>query len=446
MDTGTTILIRRIVAFWRAGLLAHRDFRLMWLSSTATSFGGQITMLALPLTAVTMLDATPAQMGILVALEALPFTLFSLHAGVLIDRMRRLPILIAGEAAICLALLAVPASTMLGVLSMPILYAVGFVLGTVFVVVGSASQVYLTQLAGRERLIEANSLFTASESTARLTGPGLAGALIQALTAPLAIVFDCLTFVASLLLLTRIRHVEPVPVTSPDASVTREIREGLALVLRHPILRPLTLVSTAWFVVFQGFLTLQTLYATRELGLSAAALGGAHMIGGAGALLAAVAARRATRRFGTGVPILFGVLCSAIAWSMLALMPRSDHGFVLLGAALFVFDFGVTLYWINYSSLRQAVTPDGMLGRMTATMRFFTVAAAPLGALAAGHAAEAFGMRETFAGMAVIVAGMVALLYLRSGLRDVPDVSRIDPLTDAAGAGSSRSKLAASEH
>jgi MFS family permease len=418
--------LHRLLALWRAGLLAHRDFRLMWLSSTATSFGGQITMLALPLTAVVMLDATPAQMGWLVGLEALPFSLFSLHAGVLIDRVRKLPIILVCELVICVALLTIPVSALVGRLSMPLLYVVGFVLGTVFVFVGSAAQVYLTQLAGRERLIEANSLFIGAESTARLTGPGFAGLLIQWLSAPLAIFFDCLTFVASLLLLMRIRNDESRPAKAKNPSIHREIREGLALVLGHPILRPLTLVSTSWFVVFQGWVALQTLYATRELGLSPGELGAAHMVGGAGALISSVMAGRITRRLGTGVPILIGVGCSAAAWLLLALVPRNDHAFATLGAAMFVFDFGIMLYWINYASLRQAVTPDAMLGRMTATMRFFTVAAGPLGALAAGHAAEAFGLRQTFAGMGVLVLGMVALLYFRTGLRRIPDVSTIE--------------------
>ena len=195
--------------------------------------------------------------------------------------------------------------------------------------------------------------------------------------------------------------------------------------LGHPILRPLVLVSTSWFIVFQGWMALQTLYATRELGLMPGELGAAHMIGGAGALLSSFVASRFTRRLGTGVPILIGVACSAASWMLLAVTPKTDHSLAVLGAALFVFDFGIMLYWINYASLRQAVTPDRMLGRMTATMRFFTVAAAPLGAYAAGHAAEAFGLRQTFAGMALLVIGMVALLYLRTDLRDVPDVSRL---------------------
>lgn len=423
--------IDKLTGVWRSGLLADRDFRLMWLASSATSFGGQVTMLALPLTAVTLLDATPAQMGIMVAFETLPFSLFALHAGVLIDRARKLPIILACEVAICAGLAAIPLAAVTGHLTMTWMYVVSFVLGIAFVFVGGASQVYLTQLAGRENLIGANSLFLASESTARLTGPGIAGLLIQRLTAPIAILADCATFVISLLLLRRIRHAESAPkrrssAEGPATSVTREIREGLALVLSHPILRPLTFVSTGWFIVFQGWVTLQTLYATRELGLSAGELGAAHILGGAGALLAAVLARHATRRFGTGPTILVGVSCSALSWSLLALMPASAGALWTLGGALFVFDFGITLYWIAYASLRQAVTPDHMLGRMTSTMRFFTVAAGPIGALIAGHAGEAIGIRATLLAMSALVVGMVAILYFATGLKHVPDVSRLN--------------------
>lgn len=418
-------LATRLAAFVRASLLARRDFRLIWLSSTVTSFGGQITLLALPLTAVTMLDATPTQMGFLVALEALPFSLLSLHAGVLVDRMRRLPIILVCEATICLTLLVVPLAATLGLLSMPLLYVTGFVLGVTFVFVGSAAQVYLTQIAGRDRLVEANSLFIASESTATLTGPGIAGLLIQWVTAPIAIVLDCIGFVFSLLLLGRIRHVETLPARSETPSATREIREGLALVLGHPILRPLTMVSSSWYVIFQGWIALQTLYATRDLGLSAGQLGAAHMAGGAGALLAAFAARHVARRFGAGMSILAGVACPAFAWLLLAFLPPGPHAFAALGVSFFVFDFGVMLYWINYASLRQAVTPDAMLGRMTATMRFFTVAPGPLGAIIAGHAAEEFGVRPTFAAMGLLLIAVVALLYARTSLRDIPDVSAI---------------------
>ena len=415
-------LFASLVAVWRSGLLGHCDFRWMWLSATTTSFGGQVTILALPLTAVTLLDASPSQMGVLVALEAVPFTLFSLHVGVFIDRVRKLPVLVACEAAIGLTLFVVPLAAWFGVLSMAVMYGVGFLLGTAFVVVGTASQVFLTQLAGRDRLIEANSLFVASDSVARLTGPGLAGLMIQWLSAPFAIVVDCIGFVVSFVFLTRIRVVEAAPATRPIAA-WREIREGLVLVLGHPILRPLTLASTAWFVLFQGFLALELIFASRDLDLSAGQIGAAHMFGGSGALVSAIAARHATRRFGMGAPILFGIFCSGVAWMLLAAVPRSDHAFLLMGASLFFFDFGVMLYWINYASLRQAVTPDAMLGRMTATMRFFTVAAAPQGAWCAGLAGERFGLRATLFAVGAGVVAMSSALYALSNLRHVPDLS-----------------------
>ncbi len=406
------------------GLLAESDFRLMWMASTITSFGGQITLLALPLTAVLLLNASPTQMGTMAALEAIPFTLFSLQAGVLVDRLRKLPILLIGEIFIGLTLAAIPVMHFFGVLSMHVLYVVGFGLGVSFVVVGTAAQVFLTHLAGRERLIEANSLFTASDSAARLTGPGVAGILIQLLGAPVAIAADCLGFIFSVLLLQRIRFKEDVAIEQVKLAMWREIKAGLALVKSDPILRTLTFCACIWFLLFQGFITLDTLFASRGLGLSPGQIGIAHMVGGGGAMLAAVTAKFLTRRFGMGVPILIGIGCSGIAWMLIATIASGQFAFALLGLCLFLLDFGVTTYWINYSTLRQSVTPDALLGRMTATMRFFTVAPAPFGAYLSGWLGETIGLRATLAGLgaSAILLGLIAMLV--TNLRRVPDLTR----------------------
>jgi MFS family permease len=162
---------------WRS-----RDFRKLWLSLTITSFGAQITNLALPLTAALLLNATPMQMGILVALETLPFALVSLHAGVLLDRVRKLPVIIFADVGRGIALLAIPIAAWLGSLSMEILFAVGFLCGVQNVVGGAAYQVLLAQMAGRKRLVEVNAKFARGETSAALIGPGLAGGLIQLLT------------------------------------------------------------------------------------------------------------------------------------------------------------------------------------------------------------------------------------------------------------------------
>src|SRR5436190_14917440 len=187
------------------GLWLSPDFRRLWSSLTITAFGSQITNLALPLTAALLLHATPLQMGVLIALETLPFALVSLHAGVLLDRVRKLPIVIASDLVRGIALLAIPVAAFTHVLSIEILYAVGFLCGVQNVVGGAAYQVLLAQLAGRTRLVEANAKITLGETSSVLVGPGLAGLLIQALTAPFAIVLDALTFFASALML---RHVK----------------------------------------------------------------------------------------------------------------------------------------------------------------------------------------------------------------------------------------------
>jgi Na+/melibiose symporter-like transporter len=307
---------------------------------------------------------------------------------------------------------------------MAVLYGVGFLLGTAFVVVGTAGQVFLTHLAGRARLIEANSLFTASESAARLSGPGVAGALIQWLGAPYAILADCAGFVASLLMLTRIRVDEAVADIAERRPLRSEIAEGVRLVWQHPILRSLTVCAALWMLLFQGYASLATLYASRELGLSAGRIGLAHMLAGSGALLAATLAARITRRFGMGTPILAGMFSCGLAWILFAHIARGEHAFALMGAALFFLDFGATVYWINYSTLRQSVTPDELLGRMTATMRFFTVALAPLGALGAGLLAESIGLRATLTLVGLAVIALALLTFRVSGLRRVPDLSR----------------------
>ena len=416
--------IHRLRQWVLRGLLADRNFRLMWGASTITSFGGQITLLALPLTAVLLLNASPKQMGIMAALESIPFTLFSLQAGVLIDRLRKLPILVIGEFIVGATLLAIPALQFAGLLTMHVLYAIGFLLGVSFVVVGTAAQVFLTNLAGRERLIEANSLFTASDSAARLTGPGVAGILIQLLGAPFAIVADCCGFLVSVLLMKRIKFQEAPAASKGEMAMWNEIKAGLALVKRDPILRTLTFCATGWILLFQGFLTLDTLFASRQLQLSPGQIGIAHMLGGGGAMLAAVAARMLTRRFGMGTPILIGIGCAGLSWILISLIEPGRYAFALLGVCLFLLDLGVTTYWINYSTLRQSVTPDAMLGRMTATMRFFTVAPAPIGAYLAGWLGETIGLRATIAsvGLGAILLGAFALAL--SNLRRVPDLSK----------------------
>ena len=378
------------------GLWRRPDFVTLWMSLTITSFGAQITNLALPLTAAVMLSATPWQMGVLVALETLPFALVSLHAGVLLDRVRKLPIVIAMNIGRGLALLAIPVAAFTDTLSIELLYVIGFVCGAQNVVGGAAYQVLLAQMAGRRRLVEANAKFSLGENTASLVGPGVAGGLIQLLTAPFAIALDALTFFVSATMLRRIRTPQDVVHVDGKVSVWREIAEGLRLVRRNRTLWALAWLAGLWQLLHHMQLAVLILFATRELSLSAGAIGLVYIFGGLGCLLAATTAQRLSQRFGVGTVIVGGLGLTAVGWQAYGFIGGPAWVAVpAFGLAMLVFDFGGTLWGINYLALRQAITPDRLLGRMTATMRFMAVAMAPLGSLAGGALATAIGLRAT---------------------------------------------------
>jgi MFS family permease len=386
-----TLLRRRFRGLWLSP-----DFRKLWGSLTITSFGAQITNLALPLTAALLLHASPMQMGILVALETLPFALFSLHAGVLLDRMRKLPVVIAADLGRAFALAAIPIAAWFGALSIELLFAVGFLCGVQNVVGGAAYQVLLAQMAGRKRLVEANAKTALGETSAALIGPGLAGGLIHVLTAPFAIALDAITFVVSALMLRRIVARNDVERPPSETSVWHEIAEGLRLVWENRTLWGLAWLAGLWQFLHHMQIAVLILFATRELALSAGAIGFAYACGGLGCVLASAFAERLSARFGVGRVIVHGLILTALGWQAFGLLGGSGWtAMVALGAAMLVFDFGAILYAINYLSLRQAITPDRLLGRMTATMRFLTVASAPLGSLVGGALATGIGLRGT---------------------------------------------------
>jgi len=410
--------LRRQFARLFHGLWRNPEFVKLWGSLTITAFGAQITNLALPLTAAVLLHATPWQMGVLVALETLPFALVSLHAGVLIDRVKKLPIVIAADIARGVALLAIPVAAFTDSLSIEILYAVGFFCGVQNVVGGAAYQVLLAQMAGRDRLVEANAKVALGETSAALVGPGLSGGLIQLVTAPFAIIVDAVAFFASALMLRRIRARQDVVHPGPRPSVTTEIHEGLKLVWNNRTLLALSWLAGLWQILHHMQIAVLILFATRELGLSAGGVGLTYVFGGLGCVLASAFAQRLSARFGVGPIIVHGLALSALGWQMFGLISGPVWFVTLvLGCAMLMFDFGAVLWGINYLALRQAITPDRLLGRMTATMRFLTVAAAPLGSLAGGALATAIGLRGTLLTIGVLGILLVVGVVLWSPVR-----------------------------
>lgn len=387
---------------WRS-----RDFRTLWISLTITHFGGQVTFLALPLTAALMLNASPFEMGILTAVEALPYTLFGLFTGVLVDRSRKLPLIIMADVGRGLALLAVPIAAWFGVLSMPVLYIVGFLVGVGGIVGWAAYQVFMTERVGRQNLVEANSRIALSDSSAQLIGPGLAGIFIHWLTAPFAILLDAMAFFASALMLKSIKAQASDAPKMPDKKTTvwADAKEGLRLIRDNPVLRSLAWGLAFWQFLKHMYFAIVILFAARDLALSPGTIGLVWMMGGVGFLIASFGIQQFNARFGVGRVMLGGLFATGIAWLLIAFITQGSWAAAHLSVAIFVLDLGAMLFFINYLTLRQSVTPDHLLGRVTSTMIFLSIAWAPLGSLAGGAMAEAFGLRTTIG-----VAGIGGLL------------------------------------
>lgn len=406
-------------------VLRSPDFRRLWLSNAITNFGAQITMLALPICAALLLHASASQMGVLAACETLPFLLFGLPAGVLLDRSRRLTVMLCSDSLVAVALASVPLAWSLGILSIHWLYAVGFVIGAGYMLGGGAEQVFLTFIVGRDKLVDAQARFASTESAARLLGPGIAGVLVQAMGAPLAVLVNAAGFALSLLNLRRIGTREPAP-ERKDTHPLRDMIDGLAYVWRHRLLRKLAWISGGWHLMFFGFSALQVLFALRVLGLAPGTMGMASMLGGVGVLAGSMLVKPLSSRFGTGSVLLAGLVASCAGFILLpavqpALLGSSAATAAAYAVVMFCVDLGATLFFIPYGALRQKVTSDAMLGRMIATMRFLTVAMAPVGAAFAGALGEHFGVRN---GLLCVGAGALALVLaaaFASGLHSVKD-------------------------
>jgi MFS family permease len=394
----------------------------MWGALSTSLFGSAITALAFPLMAITLLDASATQMGLLVAAETAPFFLWSLLAGVWVDRRLRRPILIATDLARAGLLLSVPLAAWFGLLRIEQMYLVAFVTGTLGVFFEIAHYAYVPALVGRDRVVEANSKIQISHSAAEAGGPGAAGLLIQAVSAPVALIVDAVTYLVSALLLRQIRTIEPPIERTPSmtpATIRQDVADGMRMLLRHRLLRPIVLASVAGTIFLTAIQTLYVLYASRDLGISPLAIGLIFTIGGLGTIPGALISERVARRFGVGPTIIGGWLIYAASW---LLVPLADGlaAFPVLAAGMLLGGVAMTVYNIQQWSLRQIVTPDDLQGRVTAGHRFLVYGSAPLGALLGGSLGAMAGLRPAMTICAL--AGLAAPLWLaRSPLRHLRD-------------------------
>lgn len=386
-------------------LLRDATYRRLWTSILISSFGGQITMLALPLTAAVLLHATPSQMGILTAMELAPFVLLSLPAGVWLDRVRKLPVYVVGEGLIALILASVPLCWYLGWLNMAFMYGVAFAIGCVFVTAGTAAQIVLTQVVPRERLVEAHAKNALASSGAEVAGPGVAGALIKMVGAPLALLADALLLLLSVLILRGLR-VHENRVATGATHFWRDLKEGMRFVASQRLLVSLATAVGVWQMCHQCAMVVQILVATRELGLNERQVGLCYMGLGLGTVVASTLGNRISSRVGPGPCLILGFAVCGVGWLQLAFAPLGTWGVTSFVVMLLCFSAGAVLIFINFLALRQAVTPEPLLGRMTSTMRWLILLPAGPGALLGGYLGEHLGLRYA---LALGGAGSIAL-------------------------------------
>jgi MFS family permease len=399
---------------WRLGpddLLRDLLYRRLWLSILTSGFGAQITMLAIPLTAAVLLHATPTQMGALTSMELAPFVLFSLPSGVWLDRVRKLPVYIAGELTVGFILATVPLVWWLGLLNITYLYFVSFVIGCVFTTAGSASQIVLTQIVPRSRLVEAHAKNALAGSLAEVTGPGVAGALIRLVGAPFALLVDAALLLGSVMILRGLK-IDEKPNEDVPESFWHALKEGLHFVAGVRLLVVMATLVGLWQLCQHSAMVVQILFATRELGLDEKQVGLCYVGLGLGTITGGALGHRIAGRIGVGASLLWGIGACGVGWLQLALAPANAWGVVSFVLMLVCFGFGAVLIFINFLSLRQAVTPGPLLGRMTSTMRWLILLPSIPGALLGGWVGEHVGLR-----VALATGGIGAIMLALAGWR-----------------------------
>ncbi|HEX2068756.1 MAG TPA: MFS transporter [Actinomycetota bacterium] len=412
--------------WWAPGaqsLWRHSDFRRLWSAETISQLGTQVTLLALPLIAILIIRANPFEVGLLTAVEYLPFLLVGLPAGVWVDRLRRRPILIAADVGRAVSLASIPVAHAFGQLTLPHLYLVAFINGILTVFFDVAYMSYLPSLVERSQLMEGNSKLEVSRSGAELAGPGLAGVLIQVLTAPVAIVADAVSFAGSALFLVLIRHREPARRTKQMQAPPRmrtEIGEGLRYVLRHRLLLPITICTSASNLFGHMSFAIYLVFAVRELGLSPGLIGLIFALGNVGFLVGAIGANRIAKRLGMGTTIWVSAATYGPSLLLIPMAPRTEP-VAFLVASWFLGSFGSVVYNVNQVTLRQAITPDRMQGRMNATVRFLVWGTMPIGAFIGGALGSVIGLRPTLF-LAAVGGVFVALPVLLSPVRKLRDI------------------------
>jgi MFS family permease len=380
-------------------LLRDPDFLKLWTGQSISSFGTQITILAVPILAAVALKVSPFEFGLLATIEFLPVVILSLPAGVWVDRLRRRPILIWGDVGRAISLLSIPIAFALNVLTIWQLYAVVFVNGCLTVFFDVAYQSYLPSIVQRDQLVDGNAKLELTRAASQRLGPGLAGVLIAILTAPFAILIDAVSYAVSAVFVASIRRPEPPPephdkATGPRPSIRGEIGVGLRYVAGNRVLRALALTVALGYLFGTIADSILILFLVTERQFSPALIGLAFTLGSVGVITGALVTSRLTKAIGVGPMIVLAAVAEGLSWLPVAIAPDSLL-FLGLTTTIVALSFFGMMWNVNAMSLRQAITPPGVRGRMNATMRFISWGTIPVGYLIGGFLGGVIGLHNT---------------------------------------------------
>lgn len=441
-------LAARICRRWHAtarwdaaqSLWRHPDFNKLWLGQGISSVGGQVTVLALPLTAVLYLHADTAQVGLLSAAGLLAYSGPGLLFGVMADRMRRRPLMIVADMGRTVVIALIPVLAWAKALSMPVMYAVALTQGLLMVLFEVSYRSYLPGLVGKDALLAGNSRLQGTASVAQVAGPGLAGPLMQLLGPPFALLVDAGSFVASWASLLWIRTPESAPNRNPAgerrgiSAVAHEVRAGLSFIYRSPVLRAVTGSAGIFNFFSQLQMTLFLVYAPRVKHISVAGIGLIFVCVGLGGVVATVTARRLITRYGFGPILLTGYALGAATVLCIALVPGTGAvATAIYAGVFFICGYGVISALIANNTLRQIATPGPLQGRVNASSVFAVAALMPFSAALAGLLGQQFGLRPT---LFICCVGMpLSVIWISVSpvrkMRAADGIIRSDPESEA---------------
>lgn len=375
------------------------DFRRLWRAAAISRLGSEIGELALPLLAIITLAAQASEVGLLRAAQFLPFLVATLPFGVLVDRSAKRKLMIVADLGRFVLIAAIPLAVWLGLRQIEVLYVLVFAVGSLTVLYQLAEFAFVPVVVPPGQIIDANGRLSATESSNEIAGKGLGGVIVDALTAPLAVLFDSLTYLLSAFSLARMSTPDAVPRERRQTPAWREATEGLSIALRNRFVRPLLGEATTFNVFNEIFVIGLLLYAVRGLGLRAAAIGMVFAAGGIGSFLGAWYGARVTARFGYGRVLLVTLVLGNTAPAGVVLL-RGDPqvGVVILVTVFLLMGIGIGIANVHATSLRQVAVPKSHRGRVNAGYRLVSWGSVPLGASLGGLLASLLG---PFAAMAI---------------------------------------------